>query len=213
MRRENEKQRGCCCCSSGPLALSASVDRIGYCSGERQECPNTTIDVPPLPETLDTCSVLARDYYVEVAILVPKGRILHTYFPIIISSVPLHPSSQITGYVAIDSRSGRPPLPVPQSAYVTPVMLPSQFTGRQISWIRPATPIRPNERVTPRPPARRPPAPPPLPTPYIPPPPDRPPYDDDRENLPLLSLTTEVHHSYGTRLRHIVQKERNTKHV
>ena len=160
--------------------------------GERQECPNTTIDVPPLPETLDTCSVLARDYYVEVAILVPKGRILHTYFPIIISSVPLHPSSQITGYVAIDSRSGRPPLPVPQSAYVTPVMLPSQFTGRQISWIRPATPIRPNERVTPRPPARRPPAPPPLPTPYIPPPPDRPPYDDDRENLPLLSLTTEV---------------------
>ena len=239
MRSENEKQRGCYCCTSGPLALSATVDRMGYCPGEtiivsavaenhsdrqlsgmrirliclisllpnsrcvkryeitlrqiitgrvippgeRHPWPNVTMDVPPLPETVNTCSVLARDYYVEVAILVPKGRNLRTYFPIIIGSVPLHPSSRITGYVAIDSRGGqRPRQPVPQSAYMsTQVTAPRQITPP----IHPTLEVRHNESPTPRHPR------PPLPRPYIPPP-DPPRDDDNRENVPLLTLTTEV---------------------
>lgn len=31
---ENEKLLCCCCCASGPLLLSASIDRVGYCPGE-----------------------------------------------------------------------------------------------------------------------------------------------------------------------------------
>ena len=241
MRSENEKQRGCYCCTSGPLALSATVDRMGYCSGEtiivsavaenhsdrqlsgmrirliclisllpnsrcvkryeitlrqiitgrvippgeRHPWPNVTMDVPPLPETVNTCSVLARDYYVDVAILVPKGRNLRTYFPIIIGSVPLHPSSRITGYVAIDSRGGqRPRQPVPESAYMStsPVTVPRQITPP----IHPTPQVRLIEPTTRRHPS------PPLPRPYIPPSRDPPRDDDDRENVPLLTLTAEV---------------------
>ena len=32
---ENEKLLCCCCCASGPLLLSASIDRVGYCPGEK----------------------------------------------------------------------------------------------------------------------------------------------------------------------------------
>ncbi|XP_062517269.1 arrestin domain-containing protein 2-like [Corticium candelabrum] len=35
MMSENEKTLCCCCCASGPLVLTASVDRMGYCPGEK----------------------------------------------------------------------------------------------------------------------------------------------------------------------------------
>ncbi|XP_062518584.1 arrestin domain-containing protein 3-like, partial [Corticium candelabrum] len=41
--------------------------------GKREEWSNTTIKIPRLPATLNTCRVLARDYYVEVAVIIPGG--------------------------------------------------------------------------------------------------------------------------------------------
>ena len=35
MNSQNEKQMCCCCCASDPLSISSSVDRIGYCPGEK----------------------------------------------------------------------------------------------------------------------------------------------------------------------------------
>ena len=97
--------------------------------GNREEWCNTTIKIPDLPATINTCRALARDYYVEVAVIIPGRRNLRTYFPIIIGSVPMLPSSQISGYLAIDSHGSNPPLlAVPRSAYVTPVTSPPQST-------------------------------------------------------------------------------------
>ncbi|EDV21463.1 uncharacterized protein TRIADDRAFT_16177, partial [Trichoplax adhaerens] len=43
---QNEKFLCCCCCRSGPLKLTASIDRCGYCPGEgillNAECENLT---------------------------------------------------------------------------------------------------------------------------------------------------------------------------
>ncbi|XP_062515989.1 arrestin domain-containing protein 3-like [Corticium candelabrum] len=45
MRSENDKTLCCLCCKSGPLSLSASIDRTGYCPGD-------TIRVSALAENL-----------------------------------------------------------------------------------------------------------------------------------------------------------------
>lgn len=43
---ENETILCCCCCQSGPIKLKVSIDRCGYCPGEKiaidAECQNLT---------------------------------------------------------------------------------------------------------------------------------------------------------------------------
>ncbi|XP_062503509.1 arrestin domain-containing protein 3-like [Corticium candelabrum] len=183
MTSENEKQLCCCCCASGPLSLSASVDRMGYCPGEtvtisasaenhssrqllglqarlvavttlfpnsgnlrrnkvtvtqkgtgraiqprgNDSWRNAKLEIPALPPTINSCRILARDYYVQVEIVVAGGLDLETYFPIIIGSIPFRESSQVSSVVTIDSRGTPPRLTVPRSAFIIPVAVP-QFT-------------------------------------------------------------------------------------
>ncbi|XP_062518585.1 arrestin domain-containing protein 2-like [Corticium candelabrum] len=168
--------------------------------GEREEWHTTTIKVPRLLPTINTCSkVLARDYYVEVAVIIPGGTNLRTYFPIIIGSVPMLPSSQISGYLAIDSHGSNPPLlAVPRSAYVTPVTSPPQSTtasdqgtnyGSISSDAPPADQVTIDDLITSSRPAinscngdqER--------VVSVSPPSDQPPYDDAREDQPLLTTS------------------------
>ena len=91
------------------------------------------VDIPPLPTTISTCRVLALHYMMQVEIVVPRGLDLKTYLPIVIGSIPLRESSQVTRAVAIDSRGNtRPQLDVPVAASIIPTAMPRFTVSNQM---------------------------------------------------------------------------------
>lgn len=102
------KDKTLCCwfCTSGPISLSAKIERKGYTPGESLSSGKTEtwsgkmLKIPPVSPSILDCSIIRVEYSLMVYVDIPGAINLSLNLPLVIGTIPLHPFGSRTSSVS-----------------------------------------------------------------------------------------------------------------